>query len=111
MAERSWYHMRDDKKPVGVFQLADDELEPLRAKGWLIVPMALVKEDVHGHFHVIDEHGRLIGQRMLDAVQAGEHLRLGHHLIHVGDASKDMQEVRAVQASIAAEKASSEATE
>lgn len=99
MVERSWYFMRGDKGPIWTtFQLANSELEPLRDKGWLVVPVELVKEDVHGHFHVIDENGQLIGQRMLDAIQAGDHRRLGHHLIRVGDASTDMSEIRAVQA-------------
>jgi hypothetical protein len=99
--DKRWYFMRGDKGPIGTpFQLADSEVQPLRDKDWLVVPAELVKPDVHGHFHVVDEHGQLIGQRMLDAIQAGEHRRLGHHLVHVGDASKDMDEVRAIQASL-----------
>lgn len=95
---KNWYFMRGDKGPLPTtFHLTDEEAQSLRDKDWLVVPTELVRHDFHGHFHVVDEHGQLIGQRMLDAVQAGEHLRLGHHLVHVGDASKDMDEIRAIQ--------------
>jgi hypothetical protein len=35
---------------------------------------------------------------MLNAIQAGDLVRQGYHVVHVADASRDMEEVRAIQA-------------
>lgn len=96
MMENNYYFMRGDKGPVGPFQLSEGEAERLRNKDWLVVPFEMVNGDLHGHLHIVDENGQYLGARVLDCVQAGEHRRLGHHLIHVGDAAKDIDEVRAI---------------
>jgi hypothetical protein len=88
------YHMQDAKGYASIHQLSEIEAEQLREKGWLVVPVACVKEDLHGHLHVIDDHGRYVGARMLDAVQAGDLVRQGYHLVHVGDGYRDLAEIR-----------------
>ncbi len=91
------HHMQDGKGYSGVFELTDTEAEQLRAKDWLVVPVRYVKQEVSGHLHVIDSRGQYVNTRMLDAVQAGDLVRQGYHLVHVGDGSKDMDEIRAIQ--------------
>lgn len=98
MTEKQTYYMQDSRKFPTRVDLTEQEAEALRVKSWLVVPVEMVHENVAGHLNVHDQHGRYIGTRMLDAVQAGDHVRQGYHLTHVaGVTQDDMKEIRVIK--------------
>lgn len=95
MADKNRYHLQDDTKHGGVFDLTDTEAEQMRAKGWIVVPEELVDPARSGHLHLLDENGKFVGSRVLDAIQAADFVRQGYHLVHVGDAtSRELEDLR-----------------
>lgn len=95
MDAKKKFHMQDHTAYSGVFDLTDTEAEQLRARGWLVVPIECVDDERQGHLHLMDPDGKFVGSRVLDRIQAGDFIRRGYHLVHVGDATfKEIQELR-----------------
>lgn len=109
---RQDYHMIDASGPCGTFALTENEAEKLRSKGWEVTqpecapdtvlikisdPEPIVRKKVTEHYHLVDSKGAYQGQRMLGQAEANAMRELGWHLVHVGDASKDPDEVRAIK--------------
>lgn len=97
MDEKRVYYMQDHRKLPSRHVLTETDAEQLREKGWTAVPVDMVKDEVHGHFHVFDSNGQYMGSRMLDAVQAADHVRQGCHLVHVGDGAMDLDEIQVIE--------------
>jgi hypothetical protein len=100
MADKQMYHMKDDARYAGEFSLTEDEAVQLRTKGWLVVRVADTRAAPQGHMHVVSADGHYLGARMLTQLAAADLQRMGMHLVHVGDASKDPYEVRAIRQSM-----------
>lgn len=95
MEPKQDYYMRQNTVTRGVYPLTETEAEQLRAKGWMVVPKSCVDPERSGHLHLVDSHGNFVGTRVLDPVQAGDLVRQGYRLVHVGDATpKDLADMR-----------------
>lgn len=97
MSGKQMYHMKDDKGYAGQHNITEDEAAKLRTKGWTVVLVETTDRAPEGHLHVISKDGHYLGARFLTQISAADLIRLGMHLVHVGDASKDMDEVREIQ--------------